>query len=178
MVFHRVCARPDPDLSIDAFGRRSRQSFRLFLGAFVCFLCPPAVLRSQSSGRTVVIAAVEGHVAGLFGLVDTLRPEAKGVVSELTRMGLEVRVCYMSADLRILSFGLLLLVGKLPACVVGFYRHPWRELKPNIVAFLWRAIGYCMQTLASWSSPVFLFFRLNYTLEHCDATAGVDGDGR
>lgn len=38
----------------------------------------------------MVIAAVEGHVAGLFGLVDTLRPEAKGVVSELTRMGLEV----------------------------------------------------------------------------------------
>lgn len=47
----------------------------------------------QSSGRTVVVAAVEGHVAGLFGLVDTLRPEAKGVVSELTRMGLEVMVC-------------------------------------------------------------------------------------
>lgn len=51
-------------------------------------------LRSQSSGRTVVIAAVEGHVAGLFGLVDTLRPEAKGVVSELTRMGLEVHMKY------------------------------------------------------------------------------------
>eukprot|EP00903_Cladosiphon_okamuranus_P006647 g6490.t1 len=48
------------------------------------------VERLQSSGRTVVIAAVEGHVASLFGLVDTLRPEAKGVVSELTRMGLEV----------------------------------------------------------------------------------------
>jgi len=33
---------------------------------------------------------VEGYVAGLFGLVDTLRPEAHRVVSELTRMGLEV----------------------------------------------------------------------------------------
>ncbi|CAN0520329.1 unnamed protein product, partial [Ectocarpus sp. 12 AP-2014] len=44
----------------------------------------------QSSGRTVVIAAIERHVAGVFGLVDTLRPEAKGVVSELTGMGLEV----------------------------------------------------------------------------------------
>ncbi|CAN0581937.1 unnamed protein product, partial [Laminaria digitata] len=44
----------------------------------------------QSSGRTVVIAAVEGQVAALFGLVDTLRPEAKAVVSELGRMGLEV----------------------------------------------------------------------------------------
>lgn len=38
----------------------------------------------------MVIAAIEGHVAGVFGLVDTLRPEAKGVVSELTGMGLEV----------------------------------------------------------------------------------------
>lgn len=57
----------------------------------VCFSDAGAVFgRSQSSGRTVVIAAVEGHVVGLFGLVDTLRPEAKGVVSELTRMGLEV----------------------------------------------------------------------------------------
>lgn len=54
------------------------------------FSFAPTLLRTQSSGRTVVIAAVEGHVAGLFGLVDTLRPEAKGVVSELTRMGLEV----------------------------------------------------------------------------------------
>lgn len=37
-----------------------------------------------------MIAAIEGHVAGLFGLVDTLRPEARHVVSELCRMGLEV----------------------------------------------------------------------------------------
>ncbi|CAM9129320.1 unnamed protein product, partial [Hapterophycus canaliculatus] len=44
----------------------------------------------QSAGRTVVVAAIEGHVACLFGLVDTLRPEAKAVVSELSRMGLEV----------------------------------------------------------------------------------------
>ncbi|CAB1097064.1 unnamed protein product [Ectocarpus sp. CCAP 1310/34] len=44
----------------------------------------------KSSGRTVVITAIERHVAGVFGLVDTLRPEAKGVVSELTGMGLEV----------------------------------------------------------------------------------------
>lgn len=32
-----------------------------------------------------------GYIAGLFGLVDTLRPEAHEVVSELTRVGLEVR---------------------------------------------------------------------------------------
>lgn len=37
-----------------------------------------------------MIAAIEGQFAGLFGLVDTLRPEATAVVSELGRMGLEV----------------------------------------------------------------------------------------
>lgn len=58
---------------------------------YVLPACLPAPLSAaQSSGRTVVIAAIEGHVAGLFGLVDTLRPEAKNVVSELSRMGLEV----------------------------------------------------------------------------------------
>lgn len=51
---------------------------------------------AQSSGRTVVVAAVEGHVAGLFGLVDTLRPEAKHVVSELGRMGLEVKMYFIN----------------------------------------------------------------------------------
>lgn len=65
-----------------------------FASSYFFFLPPPAILRSQNSGRTVVIAAVEGHVAGLFGLVDTLRPEAKGVVSELTRMGSEVPYGY------------------------------------------------------------------------------------
>lgn len=38
----------------------------------------------------MVVAAVEGHVCGLFGLVDTLRPEVKGVVEQLGRQGLEV----------------------------------------------------------------------------------------
>lgn len=44
----------------------------------------------QSSGRTVVVAAIERQFAAMFGLVDTLRPEAKEVVFELERMGLEV----------------------------------------------------------------------------------------
>lgn len=35
-------------------------------------------------------AAIEGHVCGLFGLVDTLRPEVKDVVDQLGRQGLEV----------------------------------------------------------------------------------------
>lgn len=40
----------------------------------------------------MVVAAIEGHVACLFGLVDMLKPEAREVVSELTSMGLEVCV--------------------------------------------------------------------------------------
>lgn len=52
------------------------------------------MLYDQSSGRTVVVAAIERQFAALFGLVDTLRPEAKEVVSELERMGLEVGRVY------------------------------------------------------------------------------------
>ena len=44
----------------------------------------------QSSDRTVVVATIDGFPAAVFGLVDTLRPEASQVVSELRRMGLEV----------------------------------------------------------------------------------------
>lgn len=38
----------------------------------------------------MVVAAIEGHVCGLFGLVDTIRPESKDVVAELGRLGLDV----------------------------------------------------------------------------------------
>lgn len=107
-------ARTDPDTCVhmwtDEFGggHPRQKNCRFRCNSLVCSFCPRAVLRSQSSGRTVVIAAVEGHVAGLFGLVDTLRPEAKGVISELTRMGLEVRMyAYRrKTGLRTCSFGL------------------------------------------------------------------------
>lgn len=44
----------------------------------------------QTMGRTVVVAAIEGRFAALFGLMDTVRPEVKDVVAELQRRKLEV----------------------------------------------------------------------------------------
>lgn len=44
----------------------------------------------KSLGRTVVVAAIEGQLSGLFALVDTLRPEAREVVAELRRRKFDV----------------------------------------------------------------------------------------
>lgn len=66
--------------------------FCFVLSYFILF-CFPFFVRfffSQTSGRTVVVASIEGHICGLFGLVDTVRPEAKDIVAELDKQGLEV----------------------------------------------------------------------------------------
>ncbi len=44
----------------------------------------------ETRGRTVVIAAVEGHTVGLFALADRLREDAREVVAELDAAGLGV----------------------------------------------------------------------------------------
>jgi Cu+-exporting ATPase len=49
-----------------------------------------------AQGRTVVIAAVDGAVAAVFAIADTLRPEAAAVVANLKRRGL--RVVMLSGD--------------------------------------------------------------------------------
>jgi Cu+-exporting ATPase len=49
-----------------------------------------------AQGRTVVIAAVDGAVAAVFAIADTLRPEASAVVANLKRRGL--RVVMLSGD--------------------------------------------------------------------------------
>jgi Cu2+-exporting ATPase len=43
-----------------------------------------------TSGKTLVYIAVEGELAGLIALQDTIRPDAKETVSKLKKMGLEV----------------------------------------------------------------------------------------
>ena len=43
-----------------------------------------------SQGRTVVIAAIDGRVAAVFAIADTLRPEAASVIASLRRRGLHV----------------------------------------------------------------------------------------
>ncbi|MFE1748716.1 heavy metal translocating P-type ATPase [Coleofasciculus sp. H7-2] len=43
-----------------------------------------------SAGKTVVYVAADGQLAGLIGVTDTLRPDAKATVSRLRQMGLRV----------------------------------------------------------------------------------------
>jgi Cu2+-exporting ATPase len=43
-----------------------------------------------SGGKTVVYVAADGQLAGLIGVTDTLRPDAKATVSRLRQMGLRV----------------------------------------------------------------------------------------
>lgn len=49
-----------------------------------------AVLDLSKQGKTAVLMAVDGEAVAAFGFTDRLRPEAKGVVEELSAMGLEV----------------------------------------------------------------------------------------
>jgi P-type E1-E2 ATPase len=44
----------------------------------------------QGAGRTVVLVAWDGSVRGAIGVADTPKPEARAVVDELHRMGLQV----------------------------------------------------------------------------------------
>lgn len=50
----------------------------------------PATERMQAEGKTAVLMAVNGEIAGIFGIADTLKDNAIELVSELHRMGLKV----------------------------------------------------------------------------------------
>jgi Cu+-exporting ATPase len=50
----------------------------------------PAAERLQSEGKTPIIVAVDGKVAGLFGVADALKEHAAELVTELHRMGMKV----------------------------------------------------------------------------------------
>ncbi|WP_158965250.1 heavy metal translocating P-type ATPase [Chachezhania sediminis] len=50
----------------------------------------PALETVQDAGRTPVFVAVDGEVAGLFGIADRIRPEARAVVKALQNRGIEV----------------------------------------------------------------------------------------
>jgi len=49
-----------------------------------------AAARLEDEGKTAIHVAIDGRLAGLIGVADTLRPEAAEAVSELKRLGLEV----------------------------------------------------------------------------------------
>ncbi len=46
--------------------------------------------RLWRGGRTVMFLGIDGRVAGIIALADTIKPNAKSVVAELHRMGIEV----------------------------------------------------------------------------------------
>ncbi|GIL28072.1 heavy metal translocating P-type ATPase [Actinocatenispora comari] len=56
----------------------------------------PRLAEWEQQGRTGVLVAVDGALAGGFALADTLRPEAPDAVAELRRMGL--RTVLLSGD--------------------------------------------------------------------------------
>jgi P-type Cu+ transporter len=49
-----------------------------------------AVRRLEEEGKTVVLTAVDGSVAGAIGIADQVRPESAGVVTGLRALGIEV----------------------------------------------------------------------------------------
>ena len=48
------------------------------------------VLSLQGEGKTVMMVGVDGKLAGLIAVADTLKPESGGAISELHRQGLKV----------------------------------------------------------------------------------------
>ncbi|MBD1999388.1 copper-translocating P-type ATPase [Leptolyngbya sp. FACHB-541] len=68
--------------------------------------------RSQvlaAAGKTVVYVAIEGQLAGLIGVQDTLRPDAKATVERLRRMGL--RVVLLTGDQRAVAEAIAIPLG-------------------------------------------------------------------
>ncbi|KAL2919726.1 Cu(2+)-transporting P-type ATPase [Polyrhizophydium stewartii] len=93
-------AEPGSGISCKAVVGRDAKKPRTLLVGSLKFLVANGVdagdavyaVKSQyeAQGRTVVFAALEGHLAALFALADTLKPEAAAVVRALRRMGIEV----------------------------------------------------------------------------------------
>ncbi|HLC85673.1 MAG TPA: heavy metal translocating P-type ATPase [Candidatus Nanoarchaeia archaeon] len=48
------------------------------------------IKKLESEGKTTVILAVNGHVAGVIGVADTLKESSKEAIEELQKLGLEV----------------------------------------------------------------------------------------
>ena len=48
------------------------------------------IIKLEEQGQTVVIAAVDGRIAGIIGIADTIKETSKMAVSEMKNMGIEV----------------------------------------------------------------------------------------
>ena len=49
-----------------------------------------AMVRLESEGKTAMLVAIDGRLAGVIAVADTLKPEAQQAISELKREGIEV----------------------------------------------------------------------------------------
>lgn len=56
----------------------------------------PTVARLTQQGKSVLLLAIDGHLAGVIGIADTLRPEAPAVIARLRELGL--RIWLLSGD--------------------------------------------------------------------------------
>jgi P-type Cu+ transporter len=54
------------------------------------FYAQPALQRLTQAGRSVILLAVDGHLAGVIGVADTIKPQASETVKILRDMGLQV----------------------------------------------------------------------------------------
>ena len=54
------------------------------------FYAQPALQRLTQAGRSVIFLAVDGHLAGVIGVADTIKPQAAETVKILGEMGLQV----------------------------------------------------------------------------------------
>ena len=54
------------------------------------FYAQPALQRLTQAGRSVILLAVDGHLAGVIGVADTIKPQALETVQTLGDMGLKV----------------------------------------------------------------------------------------
>jgi len=68
----------------------------LLLAEGVALGAAEAVVREMEAGRTVAVVAIDGVVAGVVALGDSVRPEAAGVVARLHGRG--IRVALLSGD--------------------------------------------------------------------------------
>jgi len=60
------------------------------------FYAQPALQRLTQAGRSVILLAVGGHLAGTIAVADTIKPQAPEMIKTLKRMGL--RVWMLSGD--------------------------------------------------------------------------------
>lgn len=106
-----VAASPEPRLSVSGYRAMPGAGASADLEGFRWLLGKPGLLADRGvdtsaarelldlcarQGKTIVLAARDGRLAGLLALRDTIRPETPGALAELHRLG--IRTVMLSGD--------------------------------------------------------------------------------